>query len=136
VYRDGNLDGSGDVGNIPLNTLDIWIGSGHPSSFDPIQHYYFNGVIDDFRNYGRAFPATEVQYPQYFDVPRWDQLFSGCRRLLSITTWRVGLGKTTGSIRLSDLVVPTSKGALPLYVFYAQKDPSFPYRRAVLDLLN
>lgn len=60
VYLDGKLDGSGSVGSIPSNTLDIWIGSGHPSPRDPIQHYWFNGMIDDVRIYNRTLSSNEV----------------------------------------------------------------------------
>jgi hypothetical protein len=61
VYLDGKLDGLGDIGNIPLNTLDIFIGRGHPSTRDPIEHYWFDGVIDDVRIYNRALSPAEVQ---------------------------------------------------------------------------
>jgi hypothetical protein len=58
VYLDGNLDGSGNVGNISVNTLDILIGSAHPS-FDPT-HHWFNGMVDDVRIYNRALSSNDV----------------------------------------------------------------------------
>jgi hypothetical protein len=60
VYLDGNLDGWGDVGAIPLNTLDIFIGCTHPSSRSQNQNW-FNGIIDDVRIYNHALSPTEVQ---------------------------------------------------------------------------
>jgi hypothetical protein len=55
LYLDGDLNGTGNVGNIPVNTLDVFIGSGHafPSSL-------FNGLIDDVRIYNRALSSSEV----------------------------------------------------------------------------
>jgi hypothetical protein len=58
VYLDGTLDGSGDVGNIPVNTLDVWIGLAHPGRGSG---FWFNGIIDDTRIYSRALPINEVQ---------------------------------------------------------------------------
>jgi hypothetical protein len=55
---DGTLDGSGDVGNIPVNTLDVWIGLAHPGRGSG---FWFNGIIDDTRIYSRALPINEVQ---------------------------------------------------------------------------
>jgi len=58
VYLDGNLDGSGDVGNIPLNTLDVYIGLAHPGRGSG---FWFNGRIDDIRIYNRTLSPAEVQ---------------------------------------------------------------------------
>ena len=61
VYLDGNLDGTGNVGNIPENTLDIFIGRAHPYGGDSGFNEMFNGVIDDVRIYNRALSDSEVQ---------------------------------------------------------------------------
>jgi pimeloyl-ACP methyl ester carboxylesterase len=61
VYLDGNLDGAGDVGNIPQNFLDIFIGRSHPYGSDPGNREYFNGMIDDVRIYNRALSGSEIQ---------------------------------------------------------------------------
>jgi hypothetical protein len=58
VYLDGGLDGSGIVGNIPVNTLDVYIGLAHPGRGSG---FWFNGHIDDVRIYNRALSASEVQ---------------------------------------------------------------------------
>ncbi|MCU0783406.1 MAG: LamG domain-containing protein [Verrucomicrobia bacterium] len=58
VYLDGKLDGTGNVGNIPANTLDVYIGMAHPGSG---AGFYFNGIIDEVRIYNRALSAAEVQ---------------------------------------------------------------------------
>jgi hypothetical protein len=58
VYLDGNLDGSGDLGNVLVNTLDIFIGSAHPAHDS--EHHWFNGKIDDVRIYNRALSTNEV----------------------------------------------------------------------------
>ncbi len=70
VYLDGNLDGSGDVGNIPVNTLDVYAGLAHPGRG---LGFWFNGLIDDIRIYNRTLSASEVQ--QLYDYesgPRVD----------------------------------------------------------------
>jgi hypothetical protein len=59
VYLDGKLDGSGNVGDIPMNTLDIFIGSGHASPRSSFLAL-FNGMIDDVRIYNRALSTNEV----------------------------------------------------------------------------
>jgi len=59
VYLDGHLNGSGGVGNIPVNALDVFIGSGHPSA-DP-GHAWFNGIIDDVRIYNRSLSSSEIR---------------------------------------------------------------------------
>jgi hypothetical protein len=59
VYLDGNLDGLGDVGNIPVNTLDVFIGYTHPTEGADLDAW-FNGVIDDVRIYNRALSSNEV----------------------------------------------------------------------------
>lgn len=69
VYLNGYLNGTGDVDNIPSNTLDIWIGSGHPSTRNPIINCYFNGLIDDIRIYNRAMSDQEVQDLYYYEAP-------------------------------------------------------------------
>ena len=130
VYLDGNLDGSGDVGIVPTNALDVFIGYTHVVEGAGATAW-FNGAIDDIRIYNRALSTSEVQelyqyevgpivtliksvkplfsnltigtnyqlqvstdllnwtnsgspftatnsslvYPQYFDVPNWNQLF-------------------------------------------------------------
>ena len=56
VYLDGHFDGSNSVGNIPSNTLDIFIGIGHPSGSTS----WFNGMMDDVRIYNRALSSSEV----------------------------------------------------------------------------
>lgn len=59
VYLDGHLDGLGNVGSIPLNTLDVFIGSAHPSPRSDFLAL-FNGKIDDVRIYNRALSSKEV----------------------------------------------------------------------------
>lgn len=59
LYLDGVLDGTGNVGNIPANTLDIFIGSGHASPRSSFLAL-FNGMIDDVRIYNRALSSNEV----------------------------------------------------------------------------
>ena len=60
VYLDGNLEGTGDVGNIPHSALDLFIGSAHLyGGAGNVE--WFNGVIDDVRIYNRALSAPEVQ---------------------------------------------------------------------------
>ena len=61
VYLDGSLDGTGDVGSIPQNALDIFIGRSHPYGADAGENQYFHGLIDDVRIYNRALSASEVQ---------------------------------------------------------------------------
>lgn len=56
VYLDGKLDGTGSVGDIPVNTLDVYIGLEHPGG----SGFWFNGKIDDVRIYGRTLSADEV----------------------------------------------------------------------------
>jgi hypothetical protein len=55
VYLDGIVNGTGIVGNIPINTLDLYIGRPHPNGVE-----WFNGKIDDVRIYNRALSATEI----------------------------------------------------------------------------
>src|ERR1017187_1881343 len=57
VYLDGALDGSGIVGNIPVNTLDVYIGLAHPGQGSG---FWFNGIIDDVRIYNRTLSSNEV----------------------------------------------------------------------------
>ena len=59
VYMDGILDGSGNVGNIPVNTLDVFIGYAHVYQGAGAVNW-FNGVIDDVRIYNRALSSNEV----------------------------------------------------------------------------
>ncbi len=66
VYLDGNLDGTGDVGNIPANALDIFIGRAHPNNGSGVVEW-FNGIIDDVRIYNRALSDSEVQ--QLYSLP-------------------------------------------------------------------
>jgi len=58
VYLDGTLEGSGNVGNIPVNTLDVYIGLAHPGRGSG---FWFNGHIDDVRIYNRTLSDSEVQ---------------------------------------------------------------------------
>ena len=60
VYLDGNLDGTGNVGNIPANALDIFIGRAHPNNGSGTVEW-FDGIIDDVRIYNRPLSASEVQ---------------------------------------------------------------------------
>ena len=60
VYLDGNLDGTGDVGNVPPNALDIFIGRAHPANGGGVIEW-FNGIIDDIRIYDRALSDLEIQ---------------------------------------------------------------------------
>ena len=60
VYLDGNLDGTGNVGSLPSNSLDIFIGCGHTTDAWPLAEY-FSGLIDDVHIYNRALSAGEVQ---------------------------------------------------------------------------
>jgi pimeloyl-ACP methyl ester carboxylesterase len=60
VYLDGNLDGTGNVGNIPANVLDIFIGRAHPNNGSG-ETEWFNGIIDDVRIYNRALSDSEIQ---------------------------------------------------------------------------
>jgi hypothetical protein len=57
VYLDGTLDGSGIVGNIPVNTLDVFIGLAHPGRGSG---FWFNGDIDDVRIYNVTLSSNEV----------------------------------------------------------------------------
>ncbi len=59
LYLDGRLDGSGNVGRISQNDLDIFIGADHPFKGSGNSHW-FNGVIDDVRFYSRALMASEI----------------------------------------------------------------------------
>ncbi len=62
VYLDGNLDGSGDVGSIPQNMLDVFIGRAHIGCGGGCGiEEFFNGLIDDVRIYNRALSASEIQ---------------------------------------------------------------------------
>ena len=67
VYLDGNLDGSGSVGTIPDNPLDVYIGRAHPSG-GAGHAEWFNGVIDDVRIYNRALSPEEVKELYVLDV--------------------------------------------------------------------
>ena len=58
VYLDGTLEGSGNAGNIPVNTLDVYIGLAHPGRGSG---FWFNGHIDDVRIYNRTLSDSEVQ---------------------------------------------------------------------------
>ena len=102
VYLDGNLDGSGDVGDIPTNALDIFIGTDHPSPKDPIAHYWFNGMIDDVRIYNRALSTNEVQQLYAYEsqpqvsliqavIPSFSNLYVGTNYQLQVSldlnTW-------------------------------------------------
>jgi hypothetical protein len=59
VYLDGIVNGTGNVGSIPVNTLDLYIGHAHPNGGSG-QWEWFNGKIDDVRIYNRALSATEI----------------------------------------------------------------------------
>ena len=60
VYLDGILSGVGNVGNIPVNALDVFIGYTHVTEGAGLD-MWFNGIIDDIRIYNRAFSTNEVQ---------------------------------------------------------------------------
>ena len=64
VYLDGNLDGTGDVGNIPVNALDVFIGHAHPRNGSGFLEW-FDGIIDDVRIYDRSLSDSEVQQLYY-----------------------------------------------------------------------
>jgi hypothetical protein len=66
VYLDGILDGTGNVGNIPDNALDIYIGRAHPNNGAGVNEW-FNGIIEDVRIYNRALSDTEIQ--QLYNTP-------------------------------------------------------------------
>jgi hypothetical protein len=68
VYLDGNLDGSGNVGIVPTNTLDVFIGYTHVTEGADATAW-FNGAIDDIRIYNRALSASEVQQLYQFESP-------------------------------------------------------------------
>ena len=62
VYLDGNLDGSGDVGSIPQNMLDVYIGRANIGCGGGCGlEEFFNGLIDDVRIYNRALSPSEIQ---------------------------------------------------------------------------
>jgi len=56
-YLDGMVDGSGRISTPPSNTLDLYIGSAHPSTNDSM----FKGQLDEIRMYNRALTPTEIQ---------------------------------------------------------------------------
>ena len=68
VYVDGLQDGEGIVGQIPSNTLDIFIGALHAYGPWGVQEY-FNGLIDDVRIYNRALSASEVEQLYNYSEP-------------------------------------------------------------------
>lgn len=68
VYVDGQLDGEGIVGNIPSNSLNIFIGGPHPNQGAGIIEF-FDGLIDDVRIYNRVLTAAEVQQLLNFSKP-------------------------------------------------------------------
>jgi len=57
LYLDGSATGSGDVGTIPANTLDVYLGMAHPGRG---AGFWFNGIIDDVRIYNRALSPDDV----------------------------------------------------------------------------
>lgn len=59
VYFDGLLNGDGLVGQIPSNSLDLFIGGPHPYNAGVVE--FFNGLIDDVRIYKRTLSAAEVE---------------------------------------------------------------------------
>ena len=94
VYLDGNLDGSGNVGNIPVNTLDVYIGLAHPGRGSG---FWFNGIIDDVRIYNRALSTNEVQQLYAYESqptvtlkkivkPSFSNLFLGTNYQLQVST--------------------------------------------------
>ncbi len=61
VYLDGNLDGSGDVGSIPQNMLDVFIGRANIGCGGGCGiEEFFNGLIDEVRIYNRALSDSEI----------------------------------------------------------------------------
>jgi hypothetical protein len=59
LYLDGKLDGTGNVGRITQNSLEIFIGRAHPFSGSG-DAQWFNGIMDDIRLYNRPLFASEV----------------------------------------------------------------------------
>jgi hypothetical protein len=59
LYLDGKLDGTGNVGKIALNNLEVFIGRAHPFNGGG-NGEWFKGVIDDVRFYRRYLSAAEV----------------------------------------------------------------------------
>jgi Concanavalin A-like lectin/glucanases superfamily len=56
LYVDGVQDGTCRAGSGPVtSTPQVYVGG------NPIDHYYFTGLIDDLRQYDRALGADEVQ---------------------------------------------------------------------------
>jgi len=68
VYVDGLQDGEGIVGQIPSNSLDIFIGAPHAYGPWGVREY-FNGLIDDVRIYNRALSAAEVEQLYNYSEP-------------------------------------------------------------------
>ena len=56
-YLNGIVDGTGTISQVPSNTLDMYIGSAHPSSADSM----FMGQLDEMRIYNRALSQSEIQ---------------------------------------------------------------------------
>jgi hypothetical protein len=68
VYIDGQLDGTGIVGQIPSNSLDIRIGRATPSFVSPGNQEFFRGRMDNIRIYNRALSLVEIQ--QIYQIER------------------------------------------------------------------
>jgi hypothetical protein len=96
VYLDGNLDGSGNVGIIPTNTLDVFIGYTHVTQGADATAW-FNGAIDDVRIYNRALSAGEVQQLYAYESqpsvalikavkPSFSNLYLGTNYQLQVST--------------------------------------------------
>ncbi len=62
LYLNGKLDGFGNIGNIPRNTLNIFIGCAHTWENNKM---YFNGAIDDVCVFNRALSEAEVTQLNY-----------------------------------------------------------------------
>jgi hypothetical protein len=106
VYIDGILNGSGNVGNIPSNTLDIWIGSAHPSARSTFPAC-FNGIIDDIRIYNVAMSSNEVQQLYAFE---WQPTVT-VRKAVSPSFSNLYLGTNYQLQVSSDLNTWTNQGA-------------------------
>jgi len=67
LYLDGKLDGTGNVGRISQNTLDVFIGRDHPFNGNG-NAQFFNGIIDDVRFYDRPLSAPEI--PELYNLEK------------------------------------------------------------------